>query len=144
MNRITANSIPEPNSGCWLWLGNVQKSGHGRLKWHGRTTLAHRLSWELHRGPIPPGMLVCHTCDMGGCVNPDHLFIGTHADNHADRNRKGRQARGERGGQAKLTATDVIAIRADPRRVAVIARAYGMGWSQIARIKKREWWKHLP
>ena len=96
MNRIEAASIPEPNSGCWLWLGSVQGksgAGHGRLKWHGQTTLAHRLSWEIYRGPIPPGMLVCHTCDMGGCVNPDHLFIGIHADNHADRNRKGRQAR---------------------------------------------------
>ena len=75
--------IPEPNTGCWLWLGFISPDGYG-------TRLAHRRAWELARGPIPDGMLVCHRCDVRHCVNPDHLFLGTHLDNMRDMIRKGR------------------------------------------------------
>jgi hypothetical protein len=78
-------------SGCWEFQGNRQAKGHGRLNYHTRKVLAHRLAWELTHGPIPDGMLVCHHCDNPPCCNPLHLYVGTHKDNTGDAMRRGRQ-----------------------------------------------------
>jgi hypothetical protein len=83
---------------CDLWTRARNREGYGEV-WHdGRLYRAHRLAWELSNGPIPEGLLVLHKCDTPACVNVEHLFIGTHTDNMADRKRKGRQARGEQHG----------------------------------------------
>src|SRR5262245_26673336 len=117
MARITMNPrfekfvSPEPNSGCWLWSGARFTDGYGAFRFRGRQQKAHRVSFTLHRGEIPEDMQVCHTCDLKCCVNPEHLFLGSHADNMADRNRKGRQSAGTRQPRAKLTPTLVEAIR---------------------------------
>jgi hypothetical protein len=107
--------------------------------------MAHRISWEIHRGPIPPGLHVCHKCDTPSCVNPDHLFLGTAADNMADKCAKGRGnfRRGMTSGRAKLTDADVVAIRADRRLQAEIAEAYGVSNPIISRIKSRKIWAHV-
>ena len=91
MEKFESKYIPEPMSGCWLWIGaNSGKGGYGQISINGRIKRAHRVSWELHRGFIPEGMLVCHHCDTPPCVNPDHLFVGTYSDNTIDSVKKGR------------------------------------------------------
>lgn len=88
--RFHQNYIPEPMSGCWLWTGFEHHNGYGGLMIKNVTVLAHRLSWQIHNGPIPKGLCVCHKCDTPFCVNPDHLFLGTNKDNIHDAIRKGR------------------------------------------------------
>ncbi len=95
---------------CINWTKCVQGNGYGRVRYKGRTEYAHRAAFEKHIGPIPKGMDVCHTCDNRRCVNPSHLFIGTRKDNMADAVKKGRQARGFRLPQTKLSEADVAAI----------------------------------
>ena len=133
---------------CWEWAASRYPKGYGRFRVAGRTQYAHRVAWELTHGPIPHGMFVCHRCDNPGCVNPDHLFLGTPADNMRDMREKGRgftpRLVGETHHQAKLTEADVVAIRADPRTQVVIAADYGVTQRNVSAIKRREAWAHIP
>lgn len=83
---------------CWLWSGATFPNGYGATS--GGEQLAHRASWRHYNGPIPKGMQVLHRCDVPACVNPEHLFLGTAADNHKDKVAKGRQARGAQHSEA--------------------------------------------
>ena len=97
IERFAVKYIPEPNSGCWLWLGARDPRGYGRLSavtWG--QSLAHRVSYELHVGTVPAGLFVCHHCDIPPCVNPEHLFVGTQIDNMVDLARKGKHPLGRR------------------------------------------------
>lgn len=78
---------------CWIWTGARHPFGHGLFMWEGKNQYVHRISWQLHKGPIPDGLYVCHTCDNPPCVNPDHLWIGTCGDNLRDMAAKGRHAK---------------------------------------------------
>src|ERR1700686_3375768 len=99
---------------CWLWTDSLIRTGYGYLWANRRNVEAHRFSWEIHNGPIPAGLYVLHRCDVRHCVNPSHLFLGTKADNNADKCAKGRQARqlGQTNGAAKLNPLQVIGIPA--------------------------------
>lgn len=96
--RFERSYIPEPNSGCWLWIGWARsitatcRDMRPYFQVSGKRTLAYRFAYELYRGPIPSGLMVCHSCDVSLCVNPDHLFVGTNSDNQQDSLRKGRHA----------------------------------------------------
>lgn len=137
--------VHKSESGCWLWKAAVTKRGYGVIK-HG---LAHRKSWEIHNGPIPDGLFVCHKCDVRDCVNPDHLFLGTNQDNVTDREKKGRgnQAKGERSINSKLHRLQVMAIRY--RRevlgetVESLGKRYGIAHPNISQVCLYRTWKHL-
>lgn len=147
--RFDAKYVPEPNSGCWLWVGATTKQGYGSFYVADKQArLAHRVSWFLHRGEMPPPSIkVCHSCDTPACVNPDHLWLGSQRDNAADCIQKGRARRarqvGETNPAAVLRESDVEAILNDRRSYSQIARAYGCSQSSIGMIKTGRNWKHI-
>jgi hypothetical protein len=126
--------------GCWLWRASSRnENGYGVLGRTGRGTgfvKAHRFSWELHRGPIPVGLLVLHACDVPSCVNPDHLSLGTHADNSADCRRKWRTKHGDYG-FAPTLRTDQVAFIRDAYAAGFsthrLAAVFGVTGTSIAR-----------
>lgn len=103
--------LVEKTDECWLWRGNLTRYGYGRLQYNKRRYAAHRLSFELHHGPIQNELYVCHKCDNPRCVNPAHLFLGDQKANMSDCVSKGRYAAGERSPNAKITSSDVTEIR---------------------------------
>lgn len=139
-----------PQTGCWIWRRSVQRNGYGQIgaggKYGGMKN-THRVAWEQFRGPIPQGMNVLHRCDRKICCNPDHLFVGSQADNMKDMDAKGRRVvvvkRGAEHYAAKLTEDQVRAIRADTRRQVDIAVAYGINQGAVSAIKRRVKWKSV-
>lgn len=136
------------SDGCWVWHGGYWQDGYGR---YGKTSeRAHRVAWELTNGPIPVGMVVCHRCDNRFCVNPSHLFLGTQADNIADKVKKGRQSKGPEHGRykcCKLTPDDVRAIRKIWSEGGVtqreLAAAFGVDQARISEVVNRKTFKHI-
>lgn len=128
-------------NGCWNWTAARDLHGYGALRVAGRVVGAHRHSYALANGPIPPGHHVLHHCDNPACVRPDHLFLGSRAENMGDMVRKGRQAKGERNGQAKLTAEQVGEIRSSDLPQFRLADIYGVSNQQISLIKSGKRWK---
>lgn len=150
--------MPEPNSGCWLWIGSTSR-GYGIIRRvrSDRAILVHRLAWKQKFGEIADGLFVCHKCDNPACVNPDHLFLGTPAENMADKTVKGRQSRGDKHRQimrrvspkgehvntAKLTPAQVVEIRNSDGSHSAVARLYGVSNVLVGLIRKRRVWKHI-
>jgi hypothetical protein len=141
--RLEHFSKVDAATGCWLWTASTNKSGYGRLGVDGKVFLAHRLAYAVAHGAIPDGMHVCHRCDTPACINPDHLFIGTNADNMLDKLSKNRQSKGSDFSSTKLTEAQVAAIRLDKRPQWVIAQDYGISQSQVSLIHRNEEWRHL-
>lgn len=149
--RLENYSMPVTETGCWLWTGSrISKMGYGQMvDKNSGTSQAHRVSYEYYIGPIPSGMCVCHKCDVPCCINPAHLFLGTHLDNVRDMIAKGRNEpllrrhRGSSSRYSKLTDEQVLKIRDDRRLQRVIASEYGVNRTAISRIKSRVRWKHL-
>jgi hypothetical protein len=137
------------SEGCWSWTGATGDFGHGVIGsggQRGRLLKAHRVSWEIHFGPIPPGLCVLHHCDNPPCCNPDCLFLGTLADNNEDKMAKGRGdfLYGATNPSARLTQAQVDEIRSRyPAETQVqLAQVFGVHYTTIGRIVHRRGWAH--
>lgn len=145
LDRFFDKVVFIPEHACWEWDG-AGRNGYGRIQRGAkgsRLEMAHRVSWELHHGPIPEGLFVCHRCDNRSCVNPDHLFLGSGADNMADCKAKDRHSAGERHGRAKITEDQVLEILdllLDGLPQRKIAKMYGISQRQVLSIKQGEAW----
>ena len=129
---------------CWVWRGGLTMAGYGRFQRAGRSVYAHRASFEEAYGPIAGGLQVLHHCDNPPCVRPDHLFLGTQADNVADASRKGRMHPGEANGAARLRTDDVRVIRDSVGPRAALAERYGITRAYVTDIRARRVWGWLP
>lgn len=130
-------------SGCWEWIGS-KRNGYGLFSRNNKTTSAHRVSYEAHHGLIPSGMVVRHSCDNPSCINPNHLLIGTIADNVADREARGRRdVKGEQIGTSKLTEAQVLEIRASSESHTEAGARLGVSKNCIWSIRSGRSWKHL-
>lgn len=127
---------------CWIWQLSIGSGGYGQDHADGYPVLAHRAAWISRNGPIPDGLFVCHRCDVRCCVNPDHLFLGTPADNIHDAAAKGRLVGlpGELQPNAKLTWDAVAYIRQSDESLATLGRRFDVSRTTISRVKRGERW----
>ena len=148
--HIESKVLKEPG-GCWIWQGKVDKGGYGRLSWErpGMSTLdrTHRVAFTAYHGE-PGSLYVCHTCDVRACCNPDHLFLGTHADNFADMVSKSRQAfqKGVANGSHTLTEAEVLEVRrlvAGGMAQTDVASIYGVTRQCVSLVVNKKRWPHI-
>lgn len=135
---------------CWVWTGHTCSKGYGRMSYKRKQCLVHRISYVLTYGvTLSEGQKVLHHCDNPSCVRPDHLFLGTYADNNHDRDGKDRQAKGERNGKSVLTEDQVIEIRESYRKgvkgrgTVVLAKRYHVAVSTIRAVLLGRTWGHI-
>ncbi|MCO7215334.1 HNH endonuclease [Halomonas sp. OfavH-34-E] len=141
-----------PRTGCWEWTDALSsRGGYGRIKYRGEAHRAHRVSYMIHKGAIPDGMVVCHQCDNPACVNPDHLWLGTHMDNNQDMIKKGRGRypghQGEANPRATLTRRKVQQIihrMMAGQNNKQIAQAFGVSHATISLVRRGKIWTDVP
>ena len=131
---------------CWEWNAHRNPQGYGKFQIRRQSTVAHRVAWQITNGPIPDELHVLHKCDNPPCCNPEHLFLGTDADNRADALAKGRVrvAVGTACHTARLTEADVQRIRSSAKTGKALARQYGVWDTTIYDIRNGKTWKHVP
>lgn len=148
-DRFEARIARCPMSGCWIWTGTINKDGYGQFAIDGRTLLSHRVAWEFFVGPLPSDLFVLHSCDVRSCVNPSHLFIGTHLDNMADMTKKGRRIgvkSGEKHPLCKISSEivrEIFRLRASGLSVKDIAARFEITSHHTSDILHRRYWSTL-
>lgn len=137
----------DKSGGCWLWTASTNKKGYGQFgREKGGSSLAHRVAYQLLNGPIPKGLYVCHRCDNPPCVRPSHLFLGTQAENDKDKINKGRQGKGTRFSNAKMTEEgigDILCLRQQGWTFDALARRFSISPRLVSGIVKGKKWKHV-
>lgn len=145
--RLDAETRLDLETGCLVWQGATTKKGYGRFRAGGPKLLAHRVAWEVFKGPIPEGLCVLHKCDNPPCCAVDHLFLGTKTINRLDCVTKGRQSRGETHGTVKLTESQVLEVRVlyatGLYTQQQLADARGVSQTLISAVVRREIWGHV-
>ncbi len=141
--RVNTAPGQGPKGDCHHWTGSLDVYGYGRLKRDGKAIKATRLALQIAGRPLQPGQMACHTCDNPPCVRESHLIAETQQWNMQDKAGKGRQPSGEQHHKAKLTADQVIAIRADTRTYPEIAASYGVSTHNIVAIRNRKTWRDI-
>ena len=139
-------NVDRQEGGCWVWTAAKASTGYGCFH-DKRPYRTHRYSWLIHNGPIPAGLLVLHKCDNRLCINPDHLFLGTHAENSQDMVNKGRSKgpnnAGEKHGESKLTDAAVREIRESPLKGRELAAKFGVSESAVSMVRRGKSWTHV-
>lgn len=152
VERFWSKVRPEIGDACWIWAGSRDNCGYGKIRIVRSASMAHRLSWEIHYGPIPAGLCVLHRCDNPPCVRPDHLFLGTHQENMRDRDMKGRGGEskptrhGEGHVRAKLSEASVRWAReavAGGRTMEAVAKELGVVRSTVGRAVSGHNWRRV-
>lgn len=143
--RLLARIMPITECGCWIFEGCLNAKGYGDFCISGNEhRLAHRVSYEIFKGPIPKGAFVLHSCDIPSCVNPDHLRVGTQRDNMQDCIRRGRNGTaGVKNEFSKLTDEAVKEIRASSASLSVLAAKFNVAISSISQVRNWKTWKHV-
>jgi HNH endonuclease len=145
--RLLEKTIKLEN-GCWYCSAGGKEHRYGTIWFNNQSIGNHVASYLVHRGPIPHGILVCHTCDYSRCINPAHLFLGTHKDNMADMMNKGRNAlrSGELNGRAKFTPDEILKIREmldSGHTQQEVADAFSTSQGYISELHLRKRWDHV-
>lgn len=146
LERLMAKAHPIPFTGCFVWLGEVDKDGYGRISNDGKKIATHRAAYTIFKGP--PLAFVCHTCDTPSCINPDHLYDGDNSQNMQDRSARGRakMAIGEKHGRNKYTEQQVLQIRqmrSEGGSMKKIAKAFATTSGYVSLVVGRKIWKHI-
>jgi hypothetical protein len=136
LKRLMRNVQRSGVCDCWLWDGYSANGKYGHIKINGTRVAAHVASWEEVNGPMPEGLNGCHTCDVTFCINPEHIFAGTHSDNMRDSFNKKRHSR------QKIGPLDVPVIRA--MKPAEAAAKFGLHVNHVNAIQRRTYWSHIP
>ena len=143
MRDFTDKYEVDKETGCWNWVGWLSENGYGRFEVNKRKLYGHRYSYHTLVKPIKCGDVVMHKCDNRKCVNPNHLTVGTHTDNHVDMVSKGRNAKGTTHGNSKLTEREVVDIYQSNSTQRKLAADYGVTQSAVWAIKVGRTWSHI-
>jgi len=151
VDYFVKRSAVDQVTGCWMWTGAKCSGGYGKITRGGKWFKPHRVFYQVYYNcSVLPDIEVCHHCDTPLCINPEHLFLGTHADNMKDCALKGRHKRADIKGEdctnAKLTEREVIEIRTLGKEFthSRLAKLYGVARQTISHILAYERWKHVP